>query len=186
MQTITTMTKRLTLLSNTLFHNVKQRLKVLFALVLLSVSTVAMAEPPSKPIELVDLDGKPSLLSDYKGKWVILNLWATWCPPCLVEIPDLVMFHEAHHDKDAIVIGVNYEDNDPQKVKAFAESQMINYPIVRFKQKIDGKTTPLGNLNGLPTTYMVAPDGTVVAARTGMVDQKMLETFMQRYEQMQK
>jgi thiol-disulfide isomerase/thioredoxin len=164
----------------------KKFLRVAAAASLLSIASSAFAEPPSKPIEFVDLDGKPSQLSDYKGKWVIVNLWATWCPPCLVEIPDLVMFHEAHKDKDAIVIGVNYEDNDPAKVKAFAESQMINYDIVRFKQKIDGRTSPLGKLQGLPTTYMVAPDGTVVAARTGMVDQKMLEEFIQRFGEMTK
>ncbi|BCN93669.1 hypothetical protein THMIRHAM_14540 [Thiomicrorhabdus immobilis] len=136
-------------------------------------------------VEFVDLDGKSSFLSDYKGKWVIINLWATWCPPCLVEIPDLVLFHEEHKDKDAVVIGVNYEANDPQKVKAFAESQMINYPVVRFKGKVDGRTTPFGDLKGLPTTYMVTPEGDLVAARVGMVDQKMLETFIERYSAIQ-
>lgn len=136
-------------------------------------------------VEFIDLDGKSTFLSDYKGKWVIINLWATWCPPCLVEIPDLVLFHEEHKDKDAIVIGVNYEANDPQKVKAFAESQMINYPVVRFKGKVDGRTTPFGDLKGLPTTYMVTPEGNLVAARVGMVDQKMLETFIERYSAIQ-
>lgn len=136
-------------------------------------------------IEFVDLDGKSIHLSDYKGKWVIINLWATWCPPCLVEIPDLVMFQEAHKGKDAVVLGVNYEANDPQKVKNFAESQMINYPVVRFKGKVDGRTTPFGDLKGLPTTYMVTPEGKLVAARVGMVDQKMLETFMERYTSIQ-
>lgn len=165
--------------------NTLKALRIFSVFVMMGMASSAFAEPPSEPIELVDLDGKASLLSDYKGKWVILNLWATWCPPCLVEIPDLVLFHEAHKDKDAIVLGVNYEDNDPAKVKAFAESQMINYPIVRFKQKVDGRTTPLGKLQGLPTTYMVAPDGTVVAARTGMVDQKMLEEFIERFSEKQ-
>lgn len=145
----------------------------------------ATASDQPDDIEFIDLDGNSTFLSDYKGKWVIINLWATWCPPCLVEIPDLVMFHEAHKDKDAIVIGVNYEANDPQKVKNFAESQMINYPVVRFKGKVDGKTTPFGDLKGLPTTYMVTPDGDVVAARVGMVDQKILETFMERYTSIQ-
>jgi thiol-disulfide isomerase/thioredoxin len=140
------------------------------------------AAPPEDDIKFIDMDGKTTLLSDYKGKWVIVNLWATWCPPCLVEIPDLVLFHEAHKDKDAIVIGVNYEANELSKVKAFAESQLINFPVVRFEGTVDGRTTPFGKLQGLPTTYMVAPDGTVVAARTGMVDQKMLEEFMQTYE----
>ncbi|MBN2864746.1 MAG: TlpA family protein disulfide reductase [Thiotrichales bacterium] len=152
----------------------------------LGLAANVVAAPPEKPIKLIDLDGNESFLSDYKGKWVILNLWATWCPPCLVEIPDLVLFHEANKDKNAIVIGANYEDIDPAKVKAFAESQMINFPIVRFEGKPDGVTSPFGKLQGLPTTYMVAPDGTVVAARTGMVDQQMLEDFMKRYEEMKK
>jgi len=147
---------------------------------MIGINSAYAKELPSD-VEFVDLDGKVSHLSDYKGKWVIVNLWATWCPPCLVEIPDLVMFQDAHKGKDAIVIGVNYESNDPQKVKNFAESQMINYPVVRFKDKVDGKTTPFGDLKGLPTTYMVSPKGDIVAARVGMVDQKMLDTFMKRY-----
>lgn len=167
-----------------LVESFKRGLQLTALMLTFFVGGAALAAPPENPIKLTDLDGNESLLTDYKGKWVILNLWATWCPPCLVEIPDLVMFHEAHKDKDAIVIGVNYEDNDPAKVKAFAESQMINYPIVRFEGKTDGVSSPLGKLQGLPTTYMIAPDGTVVAARTGMVDQKMLEDFMQQYEGM--
>ncbi|BBP46217.1 hypothetical protein THMIRHAS_15900 [Thiosulfatimonas sediminis] len=133
-------------------------------------------------ITFIDLDGKSSKLSDYRGKWVVVNLWATWCPPCLKEIPDLVMFHEDHAKKDAIVIGVNYEDIDPQKVKNFAESQLVNYPIVRFEGKVDGRTTPFGKLQGLPTTYMITPEGKIVAARTGMVDGKMLEDFINNYQ----
>ncbi|MBF6058261.1 MULTISPECIES: TlpA disulfide reductase family protein [Thiomicrorhabdus] len=153
---------------------------------LLILSFGAQAKPPAEDIKFIDLDGKVTHLSDYKGKWVVVNLWATWCPPCLVEIPDLVLFHEEHHEKDAIVIGVNYEDTDPQKVKAFADSQMINYPVVRFEGKVDGRTSPFGPLNGLPTTYMVAPDGTVVAGRTGMVDEKMLNDFIKNYSQISK
>jgi len=132
-------------------------------------------------VKFYDMDGNASTLADYKGKWVIVNLWATWCPPCLVEIPDLIMFHEKHSKVDAIVLGVNYEDISPEKVKTFAQSQMINYPIVRFEGKPDGKTTPFGPLKGLPTTYMVTPEGKVVAARTGLIDDKMLEEFIRNY-----
>ena len=137
----------------------------------------------AKPVDVtfVDLDGKPVKLSDYRGKFVVVNFWATWCPPCLIEIPELVMFHEAHHDKDAVVLGVNYEESDPKKVKAFAESQMISYPIVRLKGRLDGRNTPLGPLRGLPTTFMIDPEGNLVARRTGMVDQKMLEDFISNY-----
>lgn len=151
------------------------------ASILLSLSLMSPNSWAGKDVTFIDLDGNKSQLSDYKGKWVIVNLWATWCPPCLVEIPDLIMFHEKHHKLDAVVIGVNYEDNDPKKVKAFAESQMINYPVVRFDQKVDGRNTPFGPIQGLPTTYMVSPEGEVIAARTGMVDDKMLEDFIENY-----
>jgi len=144
------------------------------------------ADVDTDEIVFVDLDGNESKLSDYKGKWVIVNLWATWCPPCLVEIPDLVLFHEEHHKEDAIVLGVNHEVLAPEKVKAFSESQMINYPVVRFKGSFNDGSTPFGVLKGLPTTYMVTPEGKVVAARTGMVDQKMLEQFMDKYTEMTK
>ncbi len=147
-------------------------------------SATAHSAELKEDVKFIDLEGKETMLSDYKGKWVIVNLWATWCPPCLVEIPDLIMFHEEHKDKDAIVIGVNYEDIGIDKVKAFAKEQMINFPIVRFEGKVDGINSPFGRIYGLPTSYMVAPDGQVVAVRTGMVDQKMLENFMDKYNDM--
>ncbi|QCU89832.1 TlpA family protein disulfide reductase [Thiomicrorhabdus sediminis] len=141
------------------------------------------AQAADEDIKFVDLQGNESTLADYKGKWVIVNLWATWCPPCLVEIPDLVMFQEENKER-AVVLGVNYENIEADKVKTFAESQMINYPVVKFPGRVDGRTSPFGDVRGLPTTYMVTPEGKVVAARTGMVDQKMLEDFISKFAQM--
>ena len=63
-----------------------------------------------------DLSGKMRSLEDYRGKWVIVNYWATWCPPCQEEIPDLVDFHDSHKDTDAVVLGVNFEDIGTVKV----------------------------------------------------------------------
>lgn len=142
------------------------------------------ATASTSDIEFVDLDGKTVKLADFKGKWVVVNYWATWCPPCRVEMPELGFFYEAHKDKDAIVLGVNYETSDVAKVKAFLDEQLIKFPIVRQKGGADGKNTPFGPLKGLPTSYMVSPEGKVLAARTGMVDQKMLESFIQKYNEM--
>jgi thiol-disulfide isomerase/thioredoxin len=154
----------------------------LLGLVMLIVASVATAQSTNvSDMKFVDLDGKSVQISDYKGKWVVVNLWATWCPPCLTEIPDLIMFQEKNKDS-VVVLGVDYEDISVDKVKAFAESQMINYPIVRFPGKIDGRTTPFGPLRGLPTTYMVNPKGILVAARTGMVNDQQLEAFIETYE----
>lgn len=128
-------------------------------------------------VEFVDLNGKTIKLSDYRGKWVVVNYWATWCPPCIKEIPELASFHEAHANKDAVVLGVNHQEDPVAEVKKFADDRFINYPIVRAKGKL-GSGTPFGTLKGLPTTFMVTPEGEVVAARTGLVDQAVLEKFI--------
>ncbi len=133
-------------------------------------------------IEFVDLNGDIVRLSDFRGKWIVVNFWATWCPPCIKEIPELVMFHEKHQDKRAIVLGVNYETNPVEEVKAFAEDLMVNFPIVRIIGGADGRTTPFGLLKGLPTTYMISPEGLIVATTTGLVSMQDLEDFMDAYE----
>ena len=133
-------------------------------------------------LTFVDLNGKKVRLADFKGKFVVVNFWATWCPPCLVEIPDFIKFHEAHKNRDAIVLGVNYETLPVKKLKAFIESQKITYPIVRLPGKIDGVTTPFGSLMGLPTTYMIDPQSRVVAMQMGMIGRKSLENFIARYK----
>lgn len=157
--------------------------KVVLMALTLMVSANAMASD-SDP-EFVTLAGKPVKLSDYKGKWVIVNYWATWCPPCRMEIPELEMFYEKNK-ANAVVLGVNYETGDVKHVQKFVTQQMVSYPIVREKRGADGRNTVFGPLKGLPTTYMVTPKGEVVAARTGMVNEKMLEEFMSKFDSMAK
>jgi thiol-disulfide isomerase/thioredoxin len=127
--------------------------------------------------EFVDLSGKKVKLSDYRGKWVVVNYWATWCPPCVKEIPELAAFHEAHARKDAVVLGINHQDDDVADVKKFIEGYLVGYPVLRSTERLSNKT-PFGALKGLPTTFMITPEGELVAARTGIVDQKSLESFI--------
>jgi thiol-disulfide isomerase/thioredoxin len=138
-------------------------------------SGVLFAEPVD--FSLPDLDGKVHSLSDYKGKWVIVNYWATWCPPCLEEIPDLVNFHEKHREQggDVVVLGVNFEDISEEQLADFVEGQMITYPILRSEPLA---STPLGSVPGLPTTYIIAPDGSPVARQVGPVTGEQLDEYI--------
>ena len=149
------------------------RLSVL--VLLFALGGAALADPVD--YSLPDLKGRQHSLADYKGKWLVVNYWATWCPPCQDEIPDLVKFHERHRDKDAMVIGINFEDIGKEQLAAFVDSFMISYPVLRSEP---AASTPLGQVPGLPTTYIIAPDGTPLARQVGPVTAEQLEAYIER------
>ncbi len=133
----------------------------------------AQAEPVE--FSLLDVQGAKHNLSDYRGKWVVVNYWATWCPPCLTEIPELVDFHEDRKDKDAVVLGVNFEDISLNALKQFSEEYFMNFPVLRSKP---GPDSALGPIPGLPTTYLVSPEGEVVARQVGPVTAELIADFI--------
>lgn len=140
-------------------------------LVLLLLCGGAVANPD---FTLLDLDGKPHRLSDYRGKWVVVNYWATWCPPCLEEIPELVDFHDRHKNQDAVVLGVNMEQVSMDKLRQFVEENFVSYPVLPGSSSM----STVGPVQGLPTTYLVAPDGRLVARQVGGVTAAGIETFI--------
>ncbi len=127
---------------------------------------------------LADLQGAEHSLADYRGKWIVVNYWATWCPPCLEEIPELVQFHNEHNERDAVVWGINREEILLAELKIFAEKQQISYPLF---QVLPDSASPLGPVQGVPTTYLVSPKGEVVARHRGLVTAKKLEEFIQNH-----
>ena len=136
-------------------------------------SSVTLAEPAD--FTLPDIEGKQQKLSDFRGKWVVVNYWATWCPPCLTEIPELVDFHEDHKDKDAVVLGVNFEDIGMSGLKRFVEEYFISYPVLHTKP---APSSSLGIIPGLPTTFLISPDGEVVARQVGPVTAKSITDYI--------
>jgi len=125
---------------------------------------------------LTDTAGKTHKLADYKGKWVLVNFWATWCPPCLEEIPDLVALYE-NKKNNIIVIGVALDYRNAKQVMDFAESMQVSYPIVLGNPKL---ATEVGPVDGLPTTYLYNPAGKMVAHQVGGVTKEAVEDYIQR------
>lgn len=130
-------------------------------------------------MELKGLDGKTSNLSDFQGKWVLVNFWATWCPPCLEEMPELQSFHDNHQETDAVVIGLNTEVLPPAQVAQFLDDYFITYPnfIVGPVNR-----TVLGEVPGLPTSFLVSPQGSVEARQVGMLTREMVEDFIKKWD----
>jgi peroxiredoxin len=113
---------------------------------------------------LTTTDGKTLRLSDYKGKGVIVNFWATWCPPCRAEIPDMVELQKEYESKGFSFIGIAVGD-DEEKVKAFVAAQKVNYPVAIGTRELAmsyGKFTQEGAIRGIPTSFVINGKGEIV------------------------
>ncbi len=126
---------------------------------------------PAPDFTLQTLDGESVSLSDYRGKLVMINFWASWCPPCNSEMPDLQRYYEQHQDEDFIILGVNYQDT-PDKVQAFIEKYGVTFPILLDS---DGRVANLFGVQGLPTSFFVDKEGNVLGYQPGPVTKEMLE-----------
>jgi thiol-disulfide isomerase/thioredoxin len=128
---------------------------------------------PTPPFLVTDLDGKPVSTAQLHGKVVIVNFWATWCPPCREEIPQLVALQNKYKEQLEI-IGVSMdEDATPQQVKQFAAKVGINYPVVMGAQAI---APEYGGVPALPTSFIVNTDGRVVQKHEGLFPPEVFDT----------
>ena len=124
---------------------------LLFTCVLLAGSISSATED----FALNDLDGVEHRVSDYRGKWIAINFWATWCPPCVHEMPDLQNFYDLSQDT-ATVWGVTFEDTDRELIKEFVADLGVTYPILGMGMQ---PITPYGQVRVLPTTFLIDPEG---------------------------
>jgi thiol-disulfide isomerase/thioredoxin len=135
----------------------------------------AQATMPARPtLKVTTLDGKTFDLATQRGKWVIVNYWATWCVPCIKEMPDISHFVATH--KHVAAIGLAYDDSELADIKAFVAKHPVVYPIAQVT--LDKPLKDFDEPRGLPTTYLIRPDGTVTKPIVGPITEASLAALI--------
>lgn len=157
-------------------------LRLLIMIILLMLSEISYAKDHNHLLE--GLDGRQHALSEYvgKGKWVVVNVWATACPHCRRELFDLASFYDKHHEKDATVIGLTldletFEIPDKKHVSIFAATYLLDYPLLlvsgQLASKVIGRT-----VNTVPATFFYNPEGRLVYEFNGELTIQILEDII--------
>lgn len=142
--------------------------------VALALAALWMASA-AQAFDVVDTDGKRHRLADYRGKWVVVNFWATWCTPCIKEIPEIAEFQRANAPARAAVIGIALDVEDENKVRQFAKKVGHAYPLVLEDDSVEEH---FGKVKALPTTMIFDPAGKKAWSHTGTVTRKSLEEVL--------
>ena len=125
---------------------------------------------------LKDASGKTLKLSEYRGKVVLLNFWATWCGPCKIEIPWFIDFQQQYKDRDFAVLGVSLDDDGWKSVKPYVEEKKINYRVVIGTEELSAL---YGGVDSLPTTFMIDRSGRIASTHLGLVSKSEYLTEIQ-------
>jgi thiol-disulfide isomerase/thioredoxin len=123
--------------------------------------------------QLNDPDGQTLKLSDFKGKVVILDFWATWCPPCRAEIPGFIALQKRYADQGLTVVGVSLDTGGASVVKSFMKQVGMNYPVVIGDEKI---ASDYGGISAIPTTFVLDRNGNIVTSHQGFASQAVFES----------
>ncbi len=136
--------------------------------------TVA-ATPVAPSWNLTDLDGKPLSSADFKGKVLVIDFWATWCPPCVHEIPGYIEFVKKHGTEKIALVGLSLDDIPAADVKKFATAKGINYPVAIASQEL---LAQFASVEGIPATFIVDRDGKLRFMKVGSAPIEHLENVV--------
>jgi thiol-disulfide isomerase/thioredoxin len=137
--------------------------------------------PPRSPeamfdFALRDLNGNTVHLSDYSGKVVFINFWATWCPPCRAELPDLIAVHNELAGDNFVILGISLDQTGMASVQRYVEQAGINFPILMGNEEV---VTEYGNFRGIPTSFLLNSRHEQVKRYTGIVTRAQLTRDVQ-------
>jgi thiol-disulfide isomerase/thioredoxin len=113
--------------------------------------------------KILDCRGKPVKLSEYKGKWILVNYWANWCEPCMKELPALNQFYQQHTDK-IMVLGVNFDSLSDQEIDRFSQKMNISFPMLSH---FPAESYGLTSISALPVSLLFSPEGKFVKVLYG-------------------
>ena len=121
-----------------------------------------------------DTQGRTHALESYQGKWVLVNLWATWCAPCLAEMPELEALSKSRND--LIVLGLAVDGQNERRVRQYAKKLNVTYPIIAGNEKLAQQFKP----RGFPTTILYDPSGKQVFFKEGPITQQEIASALIR------
>jgi peroxiredoxin len=132
-------------------------------------------DTPAPDFVLTDVNGQEVKLSEYKGKVVVLNFWATWCPPCRKEIPDFNELQAQYGDKGVQFIGVALDEEGLPKVKKWMSANAVNYPVVVADAAVK---KAYGEMNAIPVTMLIDRQGVIRTKYIGMRQKAIVESMI--------
>lgn len=127
---------------------------------------------PAADFVLEDLDGKSLKLFDFEGKVIILDFWATHCPPCRKEIPDFIKLYDKYRDKGLVIIGISLDRCGVEKVKSFCRENGVNYPVVTGDREV---IASYGGIRYIPTTFIIDKNKNIVKKFIGYTSINVFE-----------
>lgn len=146
--------------------------RCILSLLLLAASILANASTPS--FEFVDTQGRHHALTEYRGKWVLVNLWATWCAACLTEMPELEALGRSRDD--VVVLGLAVDGQSARRVMQFADKLRVTYPIIAGNDELAKPFRP----RGYPTSILFDPSGKQIFVKEGPVTRQEIEKALSR------
>ena len=134
--------------------------------------------PEAPDFVLADLSGNPVQLSDFKGKMIILNFWATWCGPCREEIPFFVEMYKKHKDDGLMILGISLDQAGVETVKHFADKYNMNYPVLLTDNQVH---YVYGGIQAIPTSFIISRNGRVVNRFNGNPGEEAIKHEIEKW-----